>query len=196
MRKKENVKNETGKHKAFIHNKEAKCVIIIIYSAYKNIERMVAMKKILVPVDGSESAKKACQVAKDLALKYDSNVILVTVVSDNTFATHGFGLYNADYMEEVLSRKAEYAKKMLLEIKEDFNDMGEKVEALCERVETQYFVGDIASEIIACANREQADLIVMGSRGLGTFLGSESPLLGSISNKVVHSSKVSVLIVK
>ncbi len=138
------------------------------------------MKKILVPVDGSESAKKAIQVAKDLALKYDSDVLLVTVVTDHKFVDHEY------YMEEVLSHRIEHAEKMLFQIKDEFED-------IIERVETHSFVGDIAGEILACANREQADLIVMGSRGLGVF---SRTFLGSISNKIVHHSEISVLIVK
>ncbi len=32
------------------------------------------MKKILVPVDGSEPSNRACQVMKDLAMKFDSDI--------------------------------------------------------------------------------------------------------------------------
>ena len=138
------------------------------------------MKKILVPVDGSPSAKRACQVAKELALKFESNIILVTVVSDRGYIDHDC------YMDKVLSDRIDCAKQMLLQIKEDFED-------IIERVAIKTFVGNIAGEILACANREQVDLIVMGSRGLGAF---SRTLLGSISNKIVHSSEISVLIVK
>lgn len=66
------------------------------------------MKKILVPMDGSESAKKACQVAKDLALKYDSDVILVTVV---TRPAHGVRDGLMGYLDDILASKVEYTKK-------------------------------------------------------------------------------------
>ncbi|MGI6766708.1 MAG: universal stress protein [Lentihominibacter sp.] len=140
------------------------------------------MKKILVPVDDSEQSKRACQAAKDLALKYDSNIVLINVVSGLVCRSCGITTF---------PHELEGAKEMLLEIKESFFDnFGEKVE-------TQYLTGDIASEILACAKREQADLIVMGSRGRGRGLGVFSrTLLGSISNKVVNHSDVSVLIVK
>jgi nucleotide-binding universal stress UspA family protein len=150
---------------------------------YLDLERRVKMKRILVPVDGSPLAKRACQVAKNLASKFDSEIILVTVVTKPARVVRD-GLMG--YMDDEVARKVEVAEKMLLEIKEDFEDMSEKVEI-------QALVGDIAGEILACANREQADLIVMGSRGLGVFSGA---ILGSISTKIVHSSEVSVLIVK
>lgn len=145
------------------------------------------MKKILVPVDGSEPAKRACRVAKDLALKYGSDIILVTVVSTDEFAARELGEeLGHKYREEFLSLRVENAKKMLLEIKKDFEGMVEKVETRC-------LEGNVANEILACANREQADMIVMGSRGMGLV---SRAFLGSISNKVVNHSEISVLIVK
>jgi nucleotide-binding universal stress UspA family protein len=53
--------------------------------------------------------------------------------------------------------------------------------------------GDAATEIIEYANMHQIDLIVAGSRGLSQFKGF---WMGSVSRKLVHYSKSSVLIVK
>ena len=53
--------------------------------------------------------------------------------------------------------------------------------------------GDAATEIIEYANQQQLDLIVAGSRGLSEFSGL---WMGSVSRKLVHYSKSSVLIVK
>jgi nucleotide-binding universal stress UspA family protein len=53
--------------------------------------------------------------------------------------------------------------------------------------------GDAATEIIDYVDKEKIDLIVAGSRGLGTF---QSWLMGSVSRKLVHYSNCSVLIVK
>lgn len=53
--------------------------------------------------------------------------------------------------------------------------------------------GDAASEIIEYASMHQLDLIVAGSRGLSQF---RSLWMGSVSRKLVHYSKCSVLIVK
>ncbi len=76
---------------------------------------------------------------------------------------------------------------MLREIKESFFD------ELGDRVKTQCLQGDIAGEILDYAKRECADLIVMGSRGLGAF---SKTLLGSVSNKIANRGDISVLIVK
>ncbi len=135
------------------------------------------MKKILVAVDGSEPSKRACRMAKDLAFKFDSDIILVNVVPGLVCRACGITTF---------PNEIKGSKEMLLEFKEGFEDIGERVETLCLQ-------GDIASEILACAKREQVDLIVMGSRGPGVL---SRTLLGSVSNKVVNSSNVSVLIAK
>ena len=53
--------------------------------------------------------------------------------------------------------------------------------------------GDPAQEILECADRENADLIVVGSRGLGDLKGL---LMGSVSHKVSQHAKSSCVIVK
>jgi nucleotide-binding universal stress UspA family protein len=53
--------------------------------------------------------------------------------------------------------------------------------------------GDAATEILAFAAQHQTDLIVAGSRGLGAVTGW---LLGSVSRKLVHYARCSVVIVK
>ena len=53
--------------------------------------------------------------------------------------------------------------------------------------------GDAATEIINFSNNENIDLIIAGSRGLSQI---QSVMLGSVSRKLVHYAKCSVLIVK
>jgi nucleotide-binding universal stress UspA family protein len=53
--------------------------------------------------------------------------------------------------------------------------------------------GDPAEVIIEVANEQQADLIVVGSRGL---TGIKRFRLGSVSNKVSHHAPCSVMIVR
>ncbi|MGO1470886.1 MAG: universal stress protein, partial [Tissierella sp.] len=53
--------------------------------------------------------------------------------------------------------------------------------------------GDPADAIIKETEKEDYDLVVMGSRGLGTF---SRAILGSVSNKVLNHVETNVLIVK
>jgi nucleotide-binding universal stress UspA family protein len=61
------------------------------------------------------------------------------------------------------------------------------------KIETVIAEGDAASNITGYAHKEGFDVIVIGSRGLGRF---KEMVLGSVSNKVLHQAKCSVLIVK
>lgn len=53
--------------------------------------------------------------------------------------------------------------------------------------------GNVANEIVKLAKKEQCDLIVVGSKGLGA---TARLFLGSVSNKLANSSPCSILIVK
>ncbi|OYW80062.1 MAG: universal stress protein UspA, partial [Polynucleobacter sp. 32-46-5] len=53
--------------------------------------------------------------------------------------------------------------------------------------------GNVAGEIIALANKEKFDLIVMGSKGRTGILDA---LMGSVAQKVSNSAKQAVLLVK
>ena len=53
--------------------------------------------------------------------------------------------------------------------------------------------GDPAERILACAQRENADLIVIGNRGLGDFKGL---VLGSVSHKVSSLAECTCVTVK
>ena len=53
--------------------------------------------------------------------------------------------------------------------------------------------GNIAKTILAVAEEQQSDMIIMGSRGLGLLRGV---LIGSVSQKVVEESKIPVMVVK
>jgi nucleotide-binding universal stress UspA family protein len=58
---------------------------------------------------------------------------------------------------------------------------------------TRLLVGGAARQIVSYADEVDADLIVIGSRGLGAFEGA---LLGSVSRAVLHDAKRPVLIVR
>ncbi len=61
------------------------------------------------------------------------------------------------------------------------------------RATTHLLVGDAAREIAAYADSQDADMIVVGSRGHGAIA---SALLGSVSRGVLRESKRPVLVVR
>lgn len=148
-------------------------------------------KHILVPIDGSEHAKRAIGVASDLSKKHGAKLTLLHVLTQ-------VGGYNVP--EELES----YAKIEHIRVTE--NDLIESVgqELLANAMQlardhgasscdTRLEHGDPASLISAVAGNSDADLIVMGRRGLGDLGGL---LLGSVSHKVAQAVDCSCLTVK
>jgi len=137
------------------------------------------MKKILVPIDGSENSLKALNKAKEIAeLSQGCLTILHVTPIPATYLT--------GYEVRTPSPNLEPGKALLQAALKDISDFEGKIETI-------QLIGDAPSEIIKLAEKDDYDLIVMGRRGLGTF---SRAILGSVSNKVVNHVKKSVLIVK
>lgn len=138
------------------------------------------MKKILIPIDGSECSKSAIREAKELALAYgDCEVTILTVIDSIRYL-------DMDFKFDAVRDGIDLSKQLLLSAQEEFQGFNGVVN-------TVYKTGDVAEEIIDFAEEGNFDIIVMGSRGLGMF---SRAILGSVSNKVIQHSKTTVMIVK
>lgn len=140
--------------------------------------------KILVPVDGSKSSNKSVEVAKEIGKKFEAELLIMTVVSETSI----FEQYptNFPYTLEVNKANTERAEYVLKEVEESLKDYPYKVELF-------QTIGSPAEEIVNVAEERECSLIIVGNRGLGAF---SRTLLGSVSNKVINASKISVLVVK
>lgn len=140
--------------------------------------------KILVPVDGSKSSNKSVEVAKEIGKKFEAELLIMTVVSETSI----FEQYptNFPYTLEVNKANTERAEYVLKEVEESLKDYPYKVELF-------HTMGSPAEEIVNVAEDRGCSLIIVGNRGLGAF---SRTLLGSVSNKVINTSKISVLVVK
>ena len=135
-------------------------------------------ERIVLAVDGSEPARRAVPVAADIASKYGSEVIAVHVLEKQIGRGGAIALETTQEAVEVADHAARSMK-----------DAG--VSARAEARAT--IIGRAAHEIMEVAEREDAGLIVMGSRGMSDW---EGLLVGSVAHKVVHLSSVPVLIVR
>lgn len=136
-------------------------------------------EKILVPVDGSPSAKKAALVAKEISEKFGSEVFIINVLPDIAFISQEISV-------DVLNQYKVSSENILTSMKALFDKNA-------DAVRTMSLTGNVSDDIISFAESEHVSLIVMGSRGLGTF---SRALLGSVSDNVIHHSKISVMVVK
>jgi len=135
------------------------------------VKQKTKLSKILVAIDGSESAKKALEYAVQLAKKHKAKITLLNVGESKIF-----GL------------KPEVARKIGESI---LFDAAAKVKEL--KLNTQLEFGNPAETIIEVAEKGNYDLIVVGNRGLSSV---KRFFLGSVSDDVSHHAKSSVLIVR
>ena len=145
-------------------------------------------KKILVAIDGSPLSDKAAEEAVRMAAgnpsKFKSKVYGLLVLPNaprNTFT---------DFVPaRPITEQAEWA-----ELKERIFYVIEKIAGEEDvLLETAVVYGDPAEELIHFAQKEEVDVIVIGSTGKG-FL--KRKFLGSVSHKVVRDAKCSVYVVR
>ncbi|HBW33938.1 universal stress protein [Desulfosporosinus sp. BICA1-9] len=138
-------------------------------------------KKIVVPVDASTPSRRALTLAIELAQNTGAK-LTVLYVKEMIVLYHGAIDHGSQYIP-FNNLDAEDILKAIL------TDMGIQPDSICKRSAT----GNPARLIVTVATEERANLIVMGSRGLGQLTGL---LLGSVSQSVIKHSPCPVLIVK
>ncbi|CAM4089077.1 universal stress protein [Mesobacillus thioparans] len=137
-------------------------------------------KRILLASDGSDHSVRAAKKAVELArLNSDSEITVVYVVDGQTSKEDV--LRNADQtlVEEKRKARLQPVTNMLEE--ENLNYKFEKL------------LGEPGPAIVEYANKNQFDIVVVGSRGLN---GLQEMVLGSVSHKIAKRVKAPVLIVK
>lgn len=139
--------------------------------------------QIVVAYDGSENAEQALKQAVQLAEKTPGAKLTVAFVKYRpTFEAQGFGMAALAGFEDKMQ---EYDQSILQKAQDMIKDL--------PHAEVQVYTGSPAASILECADEKNADLIVMGSRGLGTF---KEMMLGSVSHYVAQHARIPVLIVK
>ena len=139
-------------------------------------------RTILVGVDGSEASLRAAEKAADLASHHRAKIVLLSVVPPPT-------VFLGELMTpEVIDPKplVDAARSALEKLAERLR--GEKgVE-----VEVHVVIGDPAESIVDIARDFDADLIVVGRRGLSKI---ERLFVGSVTRKVLERTDRDVLVV-
>ena len=143
---------------------------------------------ILVALDGSDHANHALTVAMDLAEKYSANLLLLTAVQPIYLSSGGFYPSTAKVMRDIAETQKKDSEQVLAKAQTHV-----KKGNLTIQVATKLVEGRPADVIIATAQEESVDLIVMGSRGRG---GIKQLVLGSVSDRVADGAPCPVLIVR
>jgi len=135
-------------------------------------KKVSALSNLLVCIDGSENAIKALDYSAKLAEKMGSSITLLNVQERRLYDSSPKTA--EEFGERVLSKALDAVRERKL------------------KVDKQLEFG-VPSDVIAeVAEKGKHDLIVLGSRGLGTI---SRFLLGSVSDDVSHKAKCSLLLV-
>jgi nucleotide-binding universal stress UspA family protein len=178
----------------------------------------IMFKRIVVGLDGSDHAQKALEVATELARIHRSSIVLVRALSDaplsdaerefaeteyrargleqrppvtavadaGTDPRLGFSVAQGRPLQGSLRARTEIAQSLLEDAQRDTLQRG------VESVEISIETGDPADVILHVAEARNADLIVIGSRGLSDLQGL---VFGSTSHKVAHRAGCTCLTV-
>jgi len=136
-------------------------------------------KNIVLAFDGSEYSHKALQRANAIAERFEANLWLVHVFR---YPTDLLGY--TDY--EKLFAKRKNAAQVVMD------DARQKLGRTTITVKEELQEGNETESILKVAENCKADLIVMGTRGLGAVKGL---LVGSVSRKVIHYAECPVMVV-
>jgi nucleotide-binding universal stress UspA family protein len=140
----------------------------------------ISYKKVLVPTDGSDYSYKAGEHAVYLAQLTGARIYVLYVVDTDMAFRSGI-----HYAEDVCG------------LEKSGPDITGKIKSMCERAgvpcEEMIARGKPADVILGVAEKDGADLIVIGSLGMSAI---ERVLIGSVSDKVMRHAKCPVLMVR
>lgn len=142
-------------------------------------------RKVMVATDGSELVKKAVDTAVEVARLSGAKIYAVYVV------TAGGG-YTAGHPRDIGWEKA-MKEHLSAEGREATTYVETAGKAADVEVESVLLEGSPANEIVDFAEKNDIDLIVMGTLGK---TGIQKFLLGSVAQNVVRHSRKAVLVVK
>jgi nucleotide-binding universal stress UspA family protein len=142
------------------------------------------MLKTLIPVDGSAPADRAIDAAATLARNgCGLEVTLINVREGPVY----YGELPPMSVETIEEAQKAWQEDVLRKAEQRARDGGLRL------TDSRRSIGYASAEILSAATALGADQIVMGTRGRGAV---GSLILGSVAQRVVHESKVPVVLVR
>lgn len=142
----------------------------------------MSLSHILVPYDGSEHSQKALEQAVGLGAELKAEIEVLYVDSTST-----------DVLEQPLVIPTHELESYFDHEEEEVRLNLRRLTSTIPNARATVIQGNAAKGIVKYADAINVDLIIMGSRGLGTM--SEF-VLGSVSRYVTQRAKSPVMIVK
>jgi nucleotide-binding universal stress UspA family protein len=146
------------------------------------------INRILVPTDGSPASNRAVGLATHLAVKHDASLYLLNVIREMQLPPE---LRKMAKVEKIGPARQDVLEFVAEKILGDAERRAKRKGAKMIRKATAQ--GDPGTAIAKHAQKNKIDLIVIGTRGLGSVKGM---LMGSVSRKVANACNVNLLIVR
>ena len=143
-------------------------------------------RSMVVGTDGSETASEAVRHATHLAKSLGAHLHLVTAYEPVASARLREERRQASADVESAVNPHEDVDALLQEVADGVKQSGVEVTVYARR-------GDPADAILDVAEEQDADLIIVGNKGM---TGAKRFLLGSVPNKVSHHAPCSVTIIR
>ena len=148
-------------------------------------EKEMPLRRILVPLDGSEWSFKAARYAIKIAKMTKADIVCVHAVLNLPYVEYA-------YSAALIPRYIEDTKREAQKWYDDVKVIAEKA-GIRLTAETLVNISSVADAIISYAERNNVDLIVMGTKGR---TGLKKFLLGSVANGVISHAMCPVLVVR
>ncbi|MBN1644328.1 MAG: universal stress protein [Dehalococcoidales bacterium] len=169
-----------------VHNTRTPVLLVRASAAGSGKKPARLFGKILLPLDGSKIGEAALSYVNEIAQKLQGEVILLSVIESGQ---HVHTIGGRDYIrfteQQVESMRSE-ANEYLAATSKKLSDKGIKVRSVMKD-------GNAAKGIIDFAKENDIRLIAMSSHGKS---GMREWVFGSISNKVLQTGKVPILLVR
>jgi nucleotide-binding universal stress UspA family protein len=168
---------------SFAVARHASCPVLVVKG------RVGKLQSVLVGMDGSEDSFEALRFLLSLPLARQAKLRLLSVVEPVRYPTSAPGALRGQLTR--MLKEIENERRGQLE--SALEKAAAELEGSITHVTRSTLSGDPADVIVAAAAAHDADLVVVGARGLG---GMSRLLLGSVSEKVLRYARCPVLIVK
>jgi nucleotide-binding universal stress UspA family protein len=164
-------------------------VSVLLVRAYKNRKKggpTGVFNRILLPLDGSETSEQALPYGLEMAKKLKSQLTLLSVVEPgqrvHTIGGQDYIQFSEQYVKVMKKELAVYLDRTVKYF--DQNDV---------RVSSELRTGNAAEEIIRLSKTGKMQLVMMTSHGKS---GLRKWVFGSVSNKVLHSGRTPLLLLR
>src|SRR6266568_4942731 len=142
-------------------------------------------QRLMIAVDGSESSKRAFQVAVDLTMMLKAELTILNIIEIPTSIYFPTEQVEVDKIE---GREMTEAEKLVSEAASVAESKGVKAKQKVMR-----HMGSVAEGIREYADKNGIDLIIVGTRGLG---GVKRLVFSNVAGGVVSNANCSVLVVR